>query len=92
MDDPSEAANWHRSAACRHADPELFFPVGTAGPALEEAERAKQVCAACPVQAPCLKWALEHSVAFGIWGGLTEAERLDLRLTQPSPALPLPGR
>jgi hypothetical protein len=29
-------------AACRHADLELFFPEGKAGPAVEQTERAKR--------------------------------------------------
>jgi WhiB family redox-sensing transcriptional regulator len=71
--------DWRTHAACRHIDPELFFPEGTAGPALEAANRAKRICAACPVQARCLNWALDHATAFGIWGGLGESERRDLR-------------
>jgi WhiB family redox-sensing transcriptional regulator len=47
-------ASWREAAACRDADPELFFPVGTAGPALRQIEEAKRICRACPAQAPCL--------------------------------------
>lgn len=75
----SEPPHWQARAACRHADPDVFFPEGTAGPALRAADQAKQVCGRCPVQARCLNWALDHGVAFGIWGGLTEGERRDLR-------------
>ena len=46
--------SWRETAACRDADPELFFPVGTAGPALSQTEEAKRICRACPAQAPCL--------------------------------------
>jgi WhiB family transcriptional regulator, redox-sensing transcriptional regulator len=71
--------NWRGRAACRHTDPELFFPEGSAGPALRAMDLARRVCAACPVQAPCLNWAVDHRAAFGVWGGLTEGERRDLR-------------
>ena len=40
--------NWREVAACRDADPDLFFPVGTAGPALRQVEEAKRICRACP--------------------------------------------
>jgi WhiB family transcriptional regulator, redox-sensing transcriptional regulator len=71
--------NWREIAACRDTDPDLFFPIGTAGPALRQIEAAKRICRACPVQAPCLAWALDHGVDSGVWGGCTEAERRFLR-------------
>jgi WhiB family transcriptional regulator, redox-sensing transcriptional regulator len=75
----SGPVNWWLHAACRHADPDLFFPEGTAGPALLAVDRAKRLCGTCPVQARCLDWALDNHAASGIWGGLTEGERRDLR-------------
>ena len=71
--------DWRVCAACRYMDPELFFPEGTAGPALQATDKAKRICGTCPVQARCLLWALDHNAAFGIWGGLTEDERRRLR-------------
>jgi WhiB family transcriptional regulator, redox-sensing transcriptional regulator len=68
--------DWRMRAACLHEDPELFFPEWTKGP---EIDRARQVCAGCPVRARCLDWALSHGAAFGIWGGRTEAERRAMR-------------
>jgi len=76
----SRQTNWRVLAACRNADPELFFPEGAAGPALETAERAKRICRACPVRARCLDWALSHGAAFGIWGGRTQDERRAFRV------------
>jgi WhiB family transcriptional regulator, redox-sensing transcriptional regulator len=73
--------NWRDDAACRNADPDLFFPIGGAGPALHQIEGAKRVCRACPVRAPCLAWALDNGVASGVWGGATEDERRVLRRT-----------
>jgi|HubBroStandDraft_6_1064221.scaffolds.fasta_scaffold545739_3 WhiB family redox-sensing transcriptional regulator len=79
MSTMSGPADWRLHAACRHADPELFFPEGTGGPTLLAVDRAKHLCGSCPVRSRCLDWAMDHYAAFGIWGGLTEAERRDLR-------------
>ena len=62
-------------AACRDADPELFFPVGNTGPAIAQIEEAKKVCMTCEVREPCLQWALESGQDSGVWGGLSEDER-----------------
>ena len=70
---------WRRHALCRDTDPELFFPVGTTGTALTQIERAKQVCGECTVRADCLEFALTTNQDSGIWGGLTEEERRDIR-------------
>lgn len=71
--------SWRNRSACLDEDPELFFPVGSTGPALEQTERAKAVCAACPVVAECLEWALDSNQDAGVWGGLSEDERRTLR-------------
>lgn len=72
---------WLRAAACVGEDPELFFPVGTTGPALREADAAKRVCARCPVSADCLSYALGTAQTAGVWGGTGEDERADLLRT-----------
>ncbi len=71
--------DWRAEAACRSCSPELFFPAGTTGAALDEIQAAKAVCAACPVQTPCLRFALVTGQAYGIWGGTTEEERVAMR-------------
>lgn len=71
--------SWRESAACRNYDPELFFPIGTTGRAIAEIQRAKAVCAICPVRADCLAFALATHQDYGIWGGCDEAERRVLR-------------
>ena len=71
--------DWRHRAACRDVDPELFFPIGNTGPALMQIEEAKQVCRACPVSEPCLKWAIESGQDAGVWGGLSEDERRALK-------------
>ena len=51
--------DWRHRAACREEDPELFFPIGTTGPAILQVETAKQVCQRCDVSGDCLEWAIE---------------------------------
>ncbi|QEU76464.1 WhiB family transcriptional regulator [Streptomyces nitrosporeus] len=63
---------------CRE-DPDLFFPVGTTGPALAQAEEAKAVCRRCPVMEQCLQWVLAEGPQAGIWAATDEAERTKLR-------------
>ncbi|MFF3327075.1 WhiB family transcriptional regulator [Streptomyces sp. NPDC002889] len=71
--------NWREAAACRNEDPDLFFPIGTSGPALLQAEEAKAVCRGCPVREQCLQWAMDNGQDVGVWGGLGEDERRALR-------------
>lgn len=53
----------------------LFFPKTPHPMSVEEA-RAKSICARCPYRAPCADYATRHGEK-GIWGGTTEAERID---------------
>ena len=70
---------WRRSAACRDIDLTLFFPVGSTGPAIHQIAAAKSVCRGCPVRLACLQYALETHQNDGVWGGLDEGERRELR-------------
>ena len=64
---------WHEKAACRGADPDLFFPSEEGGKA--QAWKAKAICAGCPVRAECLDHAVRHGEHWGIWGGTAPGER-----------------
>lgn len=70
---------WRHDASCRSVDPDLFFPVGTTGMAIEQISAAKAVCDACPVSGPCLEFALATNQDSGVWGGTSEEERRTLR-------------
>jgi WhiB family transcriptional regulator, redox-sensing transcriptional regulator len=70
--------DWRDAAACRDADPELFFPDGDTRSARAQLKTAKLICRGCPVTAVCLSWALASGQEAGIWGGLTEHERHSL--------------
>jgi len=74
-----DVGRWRPQAACRDTDPDLFFPVGTTGPAIAQIEAAKAVCNACPAKNPCLEFALATNQDSGIWGGTSEEERRKLR-------------
>jgi WhiB family redox-sensing transcriptional regulator len=74
-----DAQGWRRLAACRNTEPDLFFPIGTTGPALEQIEAAKRVCRTCEVINPCLEFALATNQENGVWGGTSEEERRKLR-------------
>lgn len=62
--------NWRTQSRCRTVDPETFFPLPT-----EPADMALALCNACPVQAECLRTALEAGDCEGVWGGTTPRER-----------------
>ncbi|MHB9862013.1 WhiB family transcriptional regulator [Streptomyces sp. YIM S03343] len=70
---------WRHAAACAGEKTDLFFPVGESDAALKQTEQAKAVCAVCPVRAECLRFALDTCQADGIWGGLTESERRQMK-------------
>ena len=40
-----------------------------------EQNKAKQLCAGCPVRTECLAEALDNQIEWGVWGGMTERER-----------------
>lgn len=66
--------SWSGEALCKGMDTNIFF--GYTG---EEIDRAKKICAACPVKEVCLKTALENHEDSGVWGGLAENERENIR-------------
>lgn len=72
---PEWTEDWTAQAACRGEYPDLFYPPhGTRGRELWKLEEAaKQVCADCPVITQCRD--AGRSERYGVWGGLTPAER-----------------
>jgi WhiB family redox-sensing transcriptional regulator len=70
--------HWRAQAGCRDADPVTFFEA-------YEVNEAKRICAICPVQAPCLEYALSTRQEDGVWGGASEGERARmLEATRPT--------
>jgi WhiB family transcriptional regulator, redox-sensing transcriptional regulator len=66
---------WRNRSACLEVNPELFFPIGNANPALVQIDEAKVVCRRCEVVENCLKWAMESDQDTGVSGGLSADER-----------------
>src|SRR5437868_15109723 len=66
--------DWRDRSACRDIDPELFFPIGTTGPAIEQIESAKAVSRDCEVHGACLEVMLATSQDSCEWGGISENE------------------
>src|SRR6187551_3402413 len=69
--------DWAAQAACRGQQPDQLFVRGA------EQNKAKQVCAGCPVRTECLAEALDNQIEWGVWGGMTERERRALLRRRP---------
>ena len=71
---------WQQQGACRTLPTEMFFhPENERGPRRKAREMAaKAVCNSCPVIAECRAHALAVQEPYGIWGGLSEEERLEI--------------
>jgi WhiB family redox-sensing transcriptional regulator len=69
-----EPPAWFIDALCAQVDNDIFFPDKG-----ESTRAPKSICAACPVRNECLEYALTHNERYGVWGGLSERERRQLR-------------
>ncbi|MGH9183816.1 MAG: WhiB family transcriptional regulator [Acidimicrobiales bacterium] len=72
---------WQVHAACRGPQAAVFFPPShfeRKDAKASREQRAKAICAGCPVREPCLAYALRIREPHGIWGGLNELERKGL--------------
>lgn len=78
--------NWHVDGLCRTngVNPEMWFPARNDN---TDARKARSYCRVCPVQQRCLDDALRMEAAgvanSGIWGGMDENERAELRKRGP---------
>lgn len=72
---------WQDLAACAGLPLDPFFGPDGERPTVrrERERRALAVCARCPVRARCLEHALALPESYGVWGGVTEAERAERR-------------
>lgn len=62
-------------ASCAGSDYEAWFP--ESGLLHGHAARlAVKTCRSCPIQADCLQYAIDEELHYGIWGGVSAAERV----------------
>jgi WhiB family transcriptional regulator, redox-sensing transcriptional regulator len=76
----TEEWDWQMRGACRGMRSSLFFcPERERGRARAEREAlAKAVCRECPVLQQCRVHALAVREPYGVWGGLSPADRAEL--------------
>jgi WhiB family redox-sensing transcriptional regulator len=74
MDLLGDIPEWQELALCRQVDAEMFFP--EKGGSTKD---AKAVCSRCEVRVECRGYALSHNERTGVWGGLSERERRQLK-------------
>ena len=67
---------WHSRGLCIGEDPEVFFPSRS-----DPGAGARRICATCSVRKECLSYATAAD-EFGIWGGLDQQERRNLKRRQ----------
>ncbi|MFO7190998.1 MULTISPECIES: WhiB family transcriptional regulator [Thermocrispum] len=61
---PADPLSAELTLPCHVGDPDLWFAEAPA-----DLERAKKLCAGCPVRDACLAGALERGEPWGVWGG-----------------------
>jgi WhiB family transcriptional regulator, redox-sensing transcriptional regulator len=79
LSDDSGRLAWRVEAACKYLPTELFFPIGHGPRAQAQANVAKAVCGACSVRSQCLDYALNANAQYGVFGGMSEEERREVR-------------
>lgn len=72
--DPS----WRLNGACVNLASDDFYPEGGQRQVRIAYDRARVLCAECPVAQRCLEYALDNEERHGMWGGATPAEREDI--------------
>jgi WhiB family transcriptional regulator, redox-sensing transcriptional regulator len=70
-------------AACRDYPSNLFFP--ETGQKVDP--EVKLICSQCPLHDACREHGIRHE-RFGVWGGLSEADRKKIRRTRRDPSDP----
>jgi WhiB family redox-sensing transcriptional regulator len=80
-------------AACNGQDTSIFFDHEDTRGEKRAASLAvaRSICATCTIRSACLDYALESTQAFGVWGGLTAAERSEIIVAKQRREVLTPG-
>lgn len=74
-DEQLTAESWMVDSNCKNVDnPDMFFSQHPA-----DIQAAKTMCSNCPVKLLCVSYAIDHDITDGIWGGLTETDRRQIK-------------
>ena len=65
--------DWRERGNCTTENADELFEPGR-----KQRTEAIKICRFCPVQEECLRWALKHKIEWGVWGGLTERQRIKI--------------
>lgn len=67
---------WEHKALCRDEPYEVFYGADERKPmSAAEVAYARSICDRCPVRRNCLIFSFATDQEWGVWGGLTAAER-----------------
>ena len=68
-----ESVEWMRDGACRGGSVDVWFPEQP------DFRDAREVCRRCRVRVECLDYAVRRPEVFGVWGGTSPTERVEIR-------------
>lgn len=82
----TEAPDW-RVAKCRVTDPDA--PISDYERPFDDMEAQMKICngedgqPVCPIRHECLIFSLTNNLSWGVWGGVSESGRKDIRKDYP---------
>ena len=76
-DDPMREPREFEDPLCAQSGGDFWFPEPGQG-TKPETYFARSICGKCIHKAECAEWGI-HNERYGIWGGLTEAHRKQIR-------------
>jgi WhiB family redox-sensing transcriptional regulator len=76
-DDPMRGPREYEDPLCAQSGGDFWFPEPGQG-SIPETVYARSICNQCVHKTECAEWGI-HNEHYGIWGGLTEAHRKQIR-------------